>query len=134
MRIHLLPVTKFMTKKVITTTMEQTLQSACKTMYDNNVGCLVIVKRIMKGLIPIGIITERDIVKIIGSSDFFIAQAPVREFMSTPLITAKSDIVVGDAIKIMNSNQVRRLPIIENDDELVGIISETDILKLIEKK
>lgn len=134
MRIHLLPVTKFMTKKVITTTMVQTLQSACKTMYDNNVGCLVIVKRIMKGLIPIGIITERDIVKIIGSSDFFIAQALVREFMSTPLITAKSDIVVGDAIKIMNNNQVRRLPIIENEDELVGIISETDILKLIEKK
>jgi hypothetical protein len=38
MRIHSLPVTKFTTKKVITTTMEQTLQSARKTMYDNNVG------------------------------------------------------------------------------------------------
>jgi CBS domain-containing protein len=50
------------------------------------------------------------------------------------VIAAKSEIVVADAIKIMNSNQVRRLPIIENDDKLLGIISETDILKLIEKK
>jgi CBS domain-containing protein len=94
----------------------------------------VIVKRMMEGLIPVGIITDRDIVKIIGSSEFFIAQAPVQEFMSSPLITAKSDIVVADAIKIMNSNQVRRLPIIENDDKILGIISEIDILKLIEKK
>ena len=43
-------------------------------MYENNVGCLVILKRIMSGPIPVGIITERDIVKIIGSSDLFIGR------------------------------------------------------------
>ncbi len=37
-------------------------------------------------------------------------------------------------IKIMDSNKIRRLPIIENDDKLLGIISETDILKVLGKK
>ena len=47
---------------------------------ENNVGCLVILKRMMSGPIPVGIITERDIVKIIGSTNLFIGRATIREF------------------------------------------------------
>ena len=64
MSIHPSPISDFMTRKVITTTVEQTIQSVCKNMYENNVGCLIVVKRELKGLVPVGIITERDIVKI----------------------------------------------------------------------
>lgn len=44
MDIHSLPVAKFMTKKVITAKINSTVQSVCKSMYDNNVGSVVIVK------------------------------------------------------------------------------------------
>ena len=76
-----------MTKKVITTTVDQTIQSVCKKMYENDVGCLIVMKREFKGIAPVGIITERDIIKIIGSSELFIGQAAIREFMTSHLIT-----------------------------------------------
>jgi CBS domain-containing protein len=130
------PVSKYMIKKVITATVRETIQSACKNMYENNVGCLVILKRIMSGPIPVGIITERDIVKIIGSSDLFIGRAAIREFMSSPLITVSSNTTMSQAVDIMNTNKIRRLPIIskhDDNDKLVGIISDRDILEAIGK-
>ncbi len=105
-------------------------------MYENNVGCLVIVKRIMNGLVPVCIITERDIVKIIGSIDLFIGQAAIRKFMSAPLITVRSTTTMSQAIDLMNAKKIRRLPITgknNGSDRLVGIISDRDILKTIGK-
>lgn len=125
-----------MTRKVITATVDQTIQSVCKNMYENNVGCLIVVKRELRGLVPVGIITERDIVKIIGSSEVFIGQAPIREFMTYPLITGDPSTTISRAIEIMETNKIRRLPVLENDkegDKLVGIISVKDILRVIEK-
>lgn len=137
MDVYSSPVSKYMIKKVITATIRETIQSACKNMYENNVGCLVILKRIMSGPIPVGIITERDIVKIIGSSDLFIGRASIREFMSSPLITVSSNTTMSQAVDIMNTNKIRRLPIIskhDDNDKLVGIISERDILEAIGKR
>jgi CBS domain-containing protein len=130
------PISNFMTRKVFTATVDQTIQSVCKNMYENNVGCLIVVKRELRGLVPVGIITERDIVKIIGSSEVFIGQAPIREFMTYPLITGNPSTTISRAIEIMETNKIRRLPVLENDkegDKLVGIISVKDILRVIEK-
>lgn len=136
MDVYSSPISKYMVKKVIIATISQTLQSVCKIMYENNVGCLVIVKRMMRGLVPVGIVTERDIVKIIGSTDLFIGQAAIREFMSSPLVTVSSNTSMSSAIDIMNAKKIRRLPITskKNDsDSLIGIISDSDILKAIGK-
>jgi CBS domain-containing protein len=137
MDVYATPVSKYMVKKVITATVSQTLQSVCKTMYENNVGCLVITKRTMSGLVPLGIITERDIVRIIGSTDLFIGQATIREFMSSPLVTVSSKTTMSSAIDIMNAKKIRRLPITRKNkdaaDKLVGIISDRDIMKAIGK-
>lgn len=126
-----------MTKKVITTTVDQTIQSVCKSMYENNVGCLIVVKRELRGPAPVGIITERDIVKIIGSSEHFIGQAAIREFMTYPLVTGNPSTTISQAIESMNQNKIRRLPVVDKDkegDKLVGIISEKDMLRVIEKR
>jgi len=81
MDIYSLPTAKFMTKKVITAKIESTVQSVCKSMYENNVGCVVIVKRTNGGIVPVGIITERDVVKIIGSIELFSPQVPIIPYM-----------------------------------------------------
>ena len=135
MEVYPFPVSKYMIKKVITGTVSDTVQSVCKTMYENNIGCLVIVKRKMSGLVPVGIITERDIVKIIGSTDPFIGQGAIRDFMSSPLVTVGANTTLSSAIDIMNAKKIRRLPIIRKNkdttEKLVGIISNRDILKAI---
>src|SRR6188474_1998522 len=105
-------------------------------MYDNNVGSLVIVKRTNGEIVPVGIITERDVVKIIGSIELFSPQVPIRPFMSSPLVTGSSAMTITKAIEIMSKKNIRRLPITDKDsirEKLVGIITEKDIVNAIVK-
>ena len=86
--------------------------------------------------IPVGIMTERDVVKIIGSIELFSPQVPIRPFMSSPLVTGSSDMPLSKVIEIMSKKNIRRLPIIEKDrtrEKLVGIITEKDIINAIVK-
>ena len=125
-----------MTKKVITSKVSYTIKSACKSMYDNNVGCLVIVKQTIKGIVPVGIITERDLVKIVGSMELFYPLISIREFMSYPLISGNSTMTLSKAIDIMSKKNIRRLPVIDSEgdhEKLVGIITEKDIINAIAK-
>ena len=136
MDIYSLPIAKFMTKKVITAKINSTVQSVCKSMYDNNVGCVVIVKRTNGGIVPVGIITERDVVKIIGSIELFSPQVPIRPFMSSPLVTGSCAMTLSKAIEIMSKKNIRRLPITDKGsvrEKLLGIITEKDIINAIVK-
>lgn len=137
MDIYSLPTAKFMTKKVITAKIESTVQSVCKSMYENNVGCVVIVKRTNGGIVPVGIITERDVVKIIGSIELFSPQVPIRPFMSSPLVTGSCAMNLSKALEIMSKKNIRRLPITDKDsvpEKLIGIITEKDIVNAIVKR
>lgn len=122
------PVSKFMTKTVITATLDQTIQTVCKIMYENNIGSVVIVKREVDGFLPIGIITERDITHALGSVELFPTQTPLRELMSTNVISIKPDSSIHDAVAIMHGNNIRRLPVINDDGKMVGIITDKHIL------
>jgi CBS domain-containing protein len=136
MDIYSLPAAKYMTKKVITAKINSTVQSVCKSMYDNNVGSVVIVKQTNGAIVPVGIMTERDVVKIIGSIELFSPQVPIRPFMSSPLVTGTSATTLSKAIEIMSKKNIRRLPITDKDsvrEKLLGIITEKDIINAIVK-
>ena len=136
MAIYSLPISKFMTKKVITSKVDSTIKSVCKSMYDNNVGCLVIVKQTINGITPAGIITERDVVKIVGSMELFYPHVSIREYMSYPLIAGTSTVTLSKAMDIMSRKNIRRLPVIDKvrgHEKLVGIITEKDIINAIVK-
>ena len=136
MDIYSLPAAKFMTKNVITAKINSTVQSVCKIMYENNVGSVVIIKQTNGSTIPVGIITERDVVKIIGSIELFNPQVPIRPFMSSPLVTGSSAMPLSKAIEIMSKKNIRRLPVsdkIRTREKLVGIITEKDVINAIVK-
>ena len=125
-----------MTKNVITAKINSTVKSVCKSMYDNNVGSVVIVKPTTEGTVPVGMITERDVVKIVGSLELFSPEVPIRPFMSSPLVTGSSAMTITKAIEIMSKKNIRRLPITDKDsirEKLVGIITEKDIVNAIVK-
>jgi CBS domain-containing protein len=96
---------------------------AAKMMRDENVGFAPIVE----GDRLIGTITDRDIaVKVVaegGQPD----QTRVREIASTNLVTADPDQDLGEALRLMASNQVRRLPVVEEDGRLVGVVAQKDV-------
>ena len=123
------PVSTIMAANVKTATEEETIQTVCKTMYENQIGSIVVVKRTVDGINPIGIITERDIVRQIGSSELFVVQAPIRQIMSTPLVTIRPNSLIRDAIEIMRLKNISRLPVIDNKGIMVGIVTYKDLLK-----
>jgi CBS domain-containing protein len=123
------PVSSIMTTNVKTATEDETIQTVCKSMYENEIGSIVVVKRTIDGINPIGIVTEKDIVRQIGLSELFVVQAPIRQIMSTPLVTIGPNNPVRDAIEIMQLKKIRRLPVIDNKGKMVGIITQKDVLK-----
>jgi CBS domain-containing protein len=129
MDIDSVPVSSFMTTEIITATEDQTIQQICKTMLDHDIGSVVVVKRLVDGNKPVGILTERDIVHQIGSSDFFLAQQPIREMMKYPLITTSPTTSIKEAVQIMQSRNIRRLLVVDNDGKPKGILTQKDVFK-----
>ena len=137
MVIESIPVSSFMTRNVITETDDQNIQAICKVMNENSIGSLIIVKRLdsnnpntSNNKEIIGIITERDIVRIIGLLQPSSLTVPIREFMSKPVITLSPNNSIKDAIQTMQLKNIRTLPVVENEN-LQGIITEKDIFKAI---
>ena len=131
-------VSSIMTKKVIVQTDDQTIQAVSNTMYENNIGNVLIVKNYVaqdsfKQDKVVGIITERDVVRIVGSFDPTLYHLPVREIMSKPIISIPSTCSLKDAMETMQLKNIRRLPVIEQEGKLVGIITSRDIFKVIIK-
>ncbi len=82
---------------------------------------------------PIGIITERDIVRRVVSEGKDPKTTKTTEIMSKPLITVEKDSYLYDMAKEMTKNKIRRLPIVK-DNKLVGIVTVTDIIKHFHEK
>jgi CBS domain-containing protein len=114
---------------VKTATEDETIQTVCKSMYENEIGSIVVVKRTIDGINPIGIVTEKDIVRQIGLSELFVVQAPIRQIMSAPLVTIESNSEISDALEIMQLKNISRLPVIDNKGIMVGIVTYKDVLK-----
>ena len=107
---------------------EQNIFDTSKIMIDNNVGSVVIIDNENKN--PVGIITERDIVRIVSTFALSDLQVPIRELMSYPLITLSQNASVLDAMKLMYERKIRRVIILEGNT-LVGIVTEHDLFKLL---
>ena len=143
------PVFDFMTRSVITIPESQTMKQASKLMYEDNIGSIVILKEgsgsnlddnvsgstTEKKEIPIGIVTERDIARTVGfaAKHSIFGDIPLSELMSKPLITIQPGASLKDAVVLMQQKDIRRLPIIDKDGRLVGIITEKDILRVVFK-
>jgi CBS domain-containing protein len=143
------PVFDFMTRNVVTIAESRTMKQASKLMYEDNIGSIVILKEgtgsnldddvsgstSEKKEIPIGIVTERDIARTVGfaAKHSIFGDIPLSELMSKPLITIQPSASLKDAVVLMQQKDIRRLPIIDKDGQLVGIITQKDILRAVFK-
>ena len=121
-----------MNHAVKTETEDQNIMAACKVMNDNKIGCVIIVKIQNMNKLPVGIITERDILRIMGKLTVDL-QKPLTSFMSSPIISIRQNASVKEAMQMMNTHNIRRLIVVDNDNKLQGIITEKDIFREISK-
>lgn len=113
-----------MTKQTVIGTPSKTVLLAANKMAQKGVGALIIAGKNL----PLGIITERDIVRKVVAMKKDPNTTKISEIMSEPLFTTSPNNDIREAAKIMSINEVRRLPVVENG-KLVGILTATDIAK-----
>jgi CBS domain-containing protein len=114
-----------MTNKLQTIEGSSSVLDAAKKMRDKNISSLVVVNSSNK---PIGIITERDLVRKVCANDSSSKNTKVKDILSDVLVTTDALSEVGVAADIMIQNNVRHLLVVEGDDitKPLGIITPTD--------
>jgi CBS domain-containing protein len=124
---------EIMTKKLETIAISSSAQEAAKKMRDKNVSSLLVIDNNNNSK-PIGIVTERDLVRKVCVNDASSKHTMVEEITSSPLVTIDAISSVEVAADVMTQNKVRHLLVVENNDvnKPLGIITPgdfTDYLK-----
>ena len=104
---------------------ECTIDEVAKLMSDNHIGVIPVCDEAKNIL---GIVTDRDIILRSIACDKDVRQTPITEIMSKDVIVATADLTVSEVAKKMQDNQVRRIPVTENN-QLVGMITTGDLAK-----
>jgi len=114
-----------MVKQVITTRKDSTVEEAVKLMNEREIGCLIVTENDR----PIGILTERDLLKRILVKSKDLKGMKVQDVMSMPLISVEPNVQIGDASRLMFQKNIKKMPIVKKG-ELVGLVTLTDILRI----
>ena len=125
---------EIMTKKLETITISNSAQEAAKKMRDKNISSLLVIDNSNNNSKPIGIVTERDLVRKVCVNDASSKHTMVQDITSSPLITIDTMSSVEVAADVMTQNKVRHLLVVEDNDvnKPLGIITPgdfTDYLK-----
>ncbi|MGA9297864.1 MAG: CBS domain-containing protein [Nitrososphaeraceae archaeon] len=109
-------------KKLETIGPSSTAQEAAKRMRSKKISSLVVIER---GDAPVGIVTERDLVRQVCSKDIGSDSVLIQEIMSSPIVTIDVNASIEQAADKMIQNKVRHLLIVE-DGRIYGIITPSD--------
>ncbi len=119
-----LKVEDVMVKDIITIGADATVEGAVEIMNKYDIGCLIVVE----GRKPIGIVTERDMLKRVLLQKRNPRKTKVDNIMSKPLIVSTPKTEIRNAVRVMNERRIKKLPVIENGN-LLGLVSLTDVVR-----
>ena len=115
-----------MTKDVVVCTPENTVSEVAQLMKTEDIGPVLIVDNEQSKTL-VGILTDRDIVLKVIADGHDPKTTRVGEFMSKKLVTCYADDSVETAMKSMAQFQLRRIPVVGENMQLIGIISQADV-------
>lgn len=126
----------WMSREVITITPGATLPEAAKSMIDHTIRRLPVVE---DGRL-VGIVTYGDVRSARPSNatalsmwemNYLLSQLAVSEIMTPDPITVTQDTTIGEAAQLMLKNMIGALPVVDHEGKLVGIITESDIFRMV---
>jgi CBS domain-containing protein len=119
------------TREVYIVRPDEPLLQAVHEMRKRNVGCVIVVEQRGEQVVPIGIVTDRDIVRVLPEHPSGIGDVRVGDIMSgDPLALGEDDSIV-EAMERLRQQGVRRAPVVAANGDLVGIVSTDDLLGII---
>ena len=124
-------ISDLMRKKLVTIEESSSVQESANRMKDKNVSSLIVVDANGR---PLGLITERDLVRKVCIHDAPTSKIINRDIMSSPLISIESKSSQSDAVDIMLQNNVRHLLVVDNEssenvNKPIGIVTPLDFTR-----
>ena len=117
-------------RSVVIAPKTEMIVDAAKRMRTSHVGDLVVVENRNGRHFPVGIVTDRDIViSVVAGDPEHLTYLLVSDVMTSDLVTAKEQESTEAALKKMQQYGVRRLPVVDEDGALVGILTLDDVLR-----
>ena len=114
-----------MTESPRTVSSDATVVEAARVMRDDDFGLVPVVD----GDRLVGTVTDRDIAIRVVAEERDPSSTIVREIASADLVTIDPEQELGEALRLMAQHQVRRLPVVEEDGRLVGIVAQADVAR-----
>ena len=119
-----------MQKNVISIEYDKTVYDAACILKEKEISFLVIIKDEK----PIGVISERDIVQKLAAEDRKASSINIEDVMSKKFKWVTPETPIEDAVQKMLNNNIRRLIILDNDERLAGVITQTNLAKFLRSK
>lgn len=110
---------------------EESVIDAAKLMREFHVGSVVVVEDVEGGVKPVGILTDRDLVVEILAAELDPNAVAVGDIMSYELASAREEDGLWDTLLRMRAKGIRRLPVVNGQGLLIGILTSDDLLELL---
>ncbi len=121
-------------RKVVVMQAEESVAEAARLMRDQHVGSVLIVDEQGGKRVPVGIVTDRDLVVEVIAPELDPEVITVGDIMMTGFAVVKEETGVFEAIQYMRAKGVRRLPVVDIEEKLVGIVTLDDLLILLSEE
>ncbi len=125
-----MPISEICNREVVITYKDSSIVEVAKLMRHHHVGDVVVVDSVGDQSVPVGIITDRDIVVEIIAGDVPLGSVTASDVMSYDLITAREQDGIWDTLQRMRSHGIRRMPVVNEKGGLEGILTVDDLLEL----
>jgi len=125
------PIGEICNREVVYVQRDVAVRAACKLMRHYHVGSLVVVDEIGGKRVPVGIITDRDVVVEVVALELDLNVITAGDIMSTDLATVTENHGVLETIELMHHRSVRRIPVVDADNRLIGIVTVDDLLDVL---
>jgi CBS domain-containing protein len=122
---------KICNRDVIVIRPGDSVQTAARLMHEYHTGDVIVVEERDGLRVPVGIVTDRDVVVEVIAAGVAPEAVSVGDIMSPELVTAHEEDDLWDTLQRMRINAVRRIPVIDESDALVGILTLDDLLELL---
>ena len=126
-----MPIGEVCVRDVVVADRSTTVQEAARLMRQHHVGNVVVVDALNGHRTPTGIVTDRDIVIGVVATSLNPAVFTLGDLVMQPLVTAREDQGIFETIQQMRAKGIRRMPIVDLQDDLVGIVSVDDLVQLL---
>lgn len=126
-----MPIGELCNREVVIAARDDTVFVAAQLMRTHHVGDIVIVDRAGEKNIPVGIVTDRDVVIELVATDLDPKAITIGDISVSKLAVLSEDAEISDAIQLMSHKGIRRLPIVDREGSLVGIVCMDDLLAVV---